>query len=200
MDLDLSSLQMPIRLKPGTPMTDEDFLAFSAVNEPLRMEREPDGEMLIMTPTGARTGRMNQRIGRLLDEWAEADGRGVTFDSSTGFKLKSGAVRSPNTSWVSNSAWEALSPAERDTCPPICPEFVVELVSPKDQLESVRKKMEEWLASGAELAWLINSKRRAVEVYRVGEAAEVHENPTSVQGTGCMSGFCLVMERVWGLA
>jgi Uma2 family endonuclease len=198
MDLDLSSLTMPIRLSPATPMTAEEFLAFSSENEPLRMEREPDGEILIMTPTGTRTGRMNQRIGRLLDEWAEEDGRGVTFDSSTGFKLRNGAVRSPDASWVSNTVWNALSPAEQESCPPICPEFVAELVSPRDRVEKARKKMDEWLANGAELAWLIDPKRRAVEVYRQGEAPDVYENPTSVAGTGCVSGFCLVMERVWG--
>ena len=198
MDLDLSLLPLPVRLRPESPMTDEEFLAFSAENEPLRMEREPDGEILIMTPTGTKTGRMNQRIGRLLDEWAESDGRGVTFDSSTGFKLRNGAVRSPDASWVSNSVWDSLSPAEQESCPPICPAFVVELVSARDRLEKAREKMEEWLANGAELAWLIDPKRRTVEVYRRGDTPDVYEKPTSVAGTGCVSGFCLVMERVWG--
>jgi Uma2 family endonuclease len=193
----ISSLSLPVRLTPETPMSDEAFLRFSAENDSLRMEREPNGDILIMAPAGTKSGMMNQRIGRLLDEWAESDGGGYAFDSSTGFKLSNGAVRSPDASWVSRDRWEALSEAEQEGFAPMCPEFVVELISPKDRLPSVRKKMLEWMANGTEVAWLIDPKR-LVEVYRRGEAPEVHENPTSVQGTGGVSGFCLVMRRVWG--
>jgi Uma2 family endonuclease len=57
--------------------------------------------------------------------------------------------------------------------------------------------MKMWIGNGVELGWLIDPKRRLVEVYRAGEAAEVHEDPTSVQGSGCVRGFELVMARVW---
>ena len=197
MEYTLASLALPICLRPETPMSDEAFLRFSAENDSLRMEREANGEILVMTPAGTKTGLVNQRIGVFLTLWADEDLRGVTFDSSAGFKLPNGAIRSPDAAWVSRSRWEALSDAEQDAFSPLCPEFVIELVSPKDRVAAVRKKMGEWIANGAEVAWLVDPQRRVVEVYRVGEEVDVYENPTSVQGTGCVAGFCLVMERVW---
>ena len=78
MNVVLSSLSLPIRLRLDAPISDDDFVRFSRENRPLRMEREANGEILIMTPTsGIRTGNKNLRIGRLLDEWAERDGRGT---------------------------------------------------------------------------------------------------------------------------
>ena len=198
MEYSLSSLTLPVRLTPESPMSDEAFLEFSAENDPLRMEREPNGEILVMTPAGSKTGLVNQRIGRFIEEWSERDGRGVTFDSSAGFKMPNGAIRSPDSAWARKERWEALTEAEQDGISPMCPEFVIELVSPKDRLPIVRKKMLEWIANGAELAWMIDPKRRAVEVFRAGMVPEVWENPTSVQGTGCVRGFELVMGRVWG--
>ena len=199
MNLDLSSLPMPIRLRPETPMSDEDFMRFSDQNNPFRMEREPNGEILIMTPAGYKTGSMHRRIIQALGVWADEDGRGLGFDSNTGFTLPNGAVRSPDAAWVSNRRSNTLTEAERDGYSPLCPEFVIELVSPSDRIDDVKKKMvDEWIANGAELAWLIEPKTRRVTVYRPGEEAEVYEDPSSVQGTGCVAGFELVMERVWG--
>jgi Uma2 family endonuclease len=199
MNLDLSSLELPIRLRPETPMSDLDLMRFSLENRPYRMEREPNGEILIMTPTGYRTGSINRRIVQALGNWADEDGRGDVFDSSTGFTLPNGAVRSPDASWVSNRRGDALTREQREGYAPVCPEFVIELTSPSDRIEDVKKKVaEEWIANGAELAWLIEPKERRVTAYRPGQEPEVFEDPTSVQGTGCVAGFELVMERVWG--
>jgi Uma2 family endonuclease len=199
MMLDLSSLELPIRLKPETPMSDLEFMRFSGENDPFRMEREPSGEILIMTPAGSKTGLINGRIFGALLVWANQDERGVAFDSSTGFTLPNGAVRSPDAAWVSNRRWTALTEPEQEGYAPLCPEFVIELPSPSDRIKDVKKKMvDEWIANGAELAWLIEPKTRRVTIYRPGEEAEVLEDPSSVQGTGCVAGFELVMERVWG--
>jgi len=163
------------------------------------MEREPNGEILIMTPTGNKTGFIKQRILQALGNWADEDGRGVVFATDTGFTLPSGAVRAPDACWMSNQRWNATTKSEQDGFGSLCPEFVVELASPSDRIKDLEKKMaEEWLASGAELAWLFEPKTRRVTIYRPGQEAEVLEDPSSVQGTGCVAGFELVMERVWG--
>jgi Uma2 family endonuclease len=179
-------------------MSDEELMRFSRENRPLRMEREANGEILIMTPTGFATSKMNQRIGRFLDEWAEADGRGVVTGSDGGYTLPDGSVRAPDAGWISDAALRRLSDAEKDGFAPVCPEFVIELRSRSDGPAELQDKMRMWIANGAELGWLVDPKRRVVEVYRTGAPVEVHENPTSMAGTGCVSDFCLVMERVWG--
>ena len=199
MNLVISTLQLPVRLRPKTPMNDEELLQFSRANRPLRMEREENGDILVMTPTGIRTGNKNLRIGRFLDEWAEQDGRGIGCDSSTGFKLKSGAVRSPDAAWIANQRLNTLTDSEQEGFGPLCPNFVIELLSPSDRLTRSRKKIaEEWIENGVEVAWLIDVKSRRVTIYRPGEALEILTDPSSVQGTGPVRGFELVMSRVWG--
>lgn len=200
MNFDIASLPLPVRLIPSSPMGDEELMRFSRANRPLRMEREGNGDILIMTPTGNLTGIMNRKLIRLLDEWAESDGRGITFDSDTGFNLRNGAVRSPDASWLSNEKWNALTPDEQEGYG-TCPEFIVELTSPSDRLPAVRRKIEqEWMHSGVQVAWLIDPKSRSVTIYRQGEEPEVLTDPSSVQGNGPVSGFELVMSQIWGAA
>ena len=198
MNLDLKEIELPIRLISERPMTDEELMRFCAANEALRVEREPNGEILVMTPAGANTGRINIRISRFLAEWAESDGRGFSFDSSTGFTLPDGSIRSPDAAWVPASRWNALSEEDKDRFSPIVPAFVIELRSPSDKLPDLQAKMQMWIANGAQLAWLIDPIEKAVTIYGPNSEPEHLFDPSSVQGTGPVAGFELVMQRVWG--
>jgi Uma2 family endonuclease len=106
-------------------------------------------------------------------------------------------MRSPDAAWLSWPRWNSLSPKERNRFGHVVPDFIVELRSESDNLRELQEKMRMWIANGVELAWLVIPERRAVEVYRAGEEPQVFENPTSVMGTGPVSEFCLVMDRVW---
>ncbi len=197
MNFALAEMPLPLRFRPQTPMSDEELMRFSAANDALRVERDANGEILVMTPAGSRTSRMNSRLTRLLDEWAEADGRGVSFDSNGGFTLPDGSMRAADAAWVALPRWKALSDADQSRYAPLCPDFVIELRSPSDSLPELKEKMELWIANGAQLAWLIDPIEQEVSIYRPGEAAEVHHHPSSVQGNGVMAGFELVMARIW---
>jgi Uma2 family endonuclease len=197
MSLALNEIDPPIRFRPDPPMTDEKFMRFCAANEPMRFEREPDGEILVMTPAGNRTGRINARIVQVLGNWSDLDGRGYSFDSSTGFTLPDGSVRSPDASWVQASRWDALSEEDQDRASPLCPDFIIELRSPSDRLTYLRAKMEQWIANGVEVGWLIDPIEKVVTIYRPGDEPEHLAQPTSVQGTGPIAGFELVMARIW---
>ena len=198
MTFSLAELPLPLRLVPQDPMSDEDLLRFCAMNELLRIEREPNGELLIMSPTASSTGQINFRLCRLLDEWAEADGRGVGFDSNAGFTLPDGSMRSPDAAWVELSRWKALTRAEQDRFAPLCPDFIVELLSPSDHLNTLHRKMQHWIDNGAKLAWLIDPIRRTVSIYRPQHEPEIHNDPTSIYADGIMSGFELILSRLWG--
>ena len=198
MNLDLKEIELPIRLIPERPMSDDELMRFCAANEALRVEREPNGEILVMTPAGLRTSNINIRISRFLDEWAEADGRGIAFDSSGGFTLPDKSMRNPDAAWVCNQRWQALSQEDQGRFAPICPDFVIELRSPSDKLSDLQAKMAQWIANGAQVAWLIDPIDRAVIIYRSGDEPAHLTDPTSVQGTGPIAGFELVMQRVWG--
>jgi Uma2 family endonuclease len=197
MAFSLAELPLPVRLRPQVPMTDDELLRFCAANDGLRVEREANGEILVMTPAGSKTSRMNSRLTRLLDEWTEADGRGVAFDSNGGFTLPDGSMRAADAAWVELTRWNALSAKDQARFAPLCPDFVIELRSPSDNLSDLQTKMNQWIANGAQLAWLIDPIDRTVSVYRPGESPEVHHHPSSVQGSGVIAGFELVMTRIW---
>jgi Uma2 family endonuclease len=197
MNFALAEMPLPLRFRPETPMSDEDLMRFCAANDFLRVERDANGEIHVMTPAGSKTSRMNSRITRLLDEWAEADGRGLSFDSNGGFTLPDGSVRAADAAWVDRKRWDALSAKDQARFAPLCPDFVIELRSPNDSLPELQAKMDQWIANGAQLGWLIDPEGKAVSIYRSGGSPEVHHHPTSVQGSGVIAGFELVMARIW---
>ena len=109
MNLALNEIDLPVRLRLERPLTDDELMCFCAANDVLRVEREPNGEILVMTPANSKTSKMNLRIGRLLDEWAEADGRGIATGPDGGYTLPDTSMRAPDAAWVSNQRWSALS-------------------------------------------------------------------------------------------
>lgn len=178
-------------------MTDDEFWSFCRANPELRIERSADGELTIMPPTGSETGRRNFVLTTQLGVWAERDGRGIGFDSSTGFILPNGAERSPDLSWVLRERWDTLTDAQREKFAPLCPDFVVELRSPSDALEDLSGKIREYIDNGARLAWLIDPVGRRVHVHRPGRRPEVLEAPTTVSGEPELPGFVLRLDAIF---
>jgi Uma2 family endonuclease len=197
MNFALAEMPLPLRFRPTKPMNDDELMRFCAANDFLRVERDANGEILVMTPAGTKTSRMNSRITRLLDEWAEQDGRGIAVDSNGGFTLPDGSVRAADAAWVARNRWDALSDADQARFAPICPDFIIELRSPSDNLADLIKKMEQWIANGVQLGWLIDPESQTVSIYRPNEQPETLTHPTSIQGHGIMAGFELVMDRIW---
>jgi len=198
MDFALAALELPIRIRWEQPITDEELLRLSAENRSLRLERDANGELLVMSPTGTEGGGFEAEVFTELAFWTRSDGRGKAYSSSAGFKLPNSSVRAADAAWVSHRRLNAVSAEERKGYWPVCPEFVIEVRSESDKLSELRAKMEEWIANGAEVAWLIDPIDRSVTVYRPGDSPEEHVNPSSVQGTGPIAGFELVLQRVWG--
>lgn len=154
-------------------MDDDAFYDFCRQNEHLKFERNPDGVIIAMPNTGGKTGIRNTKITSRLDLWAESFS-GFVFDSSTAFKLPNGATRSPDAAWVSEASWNALTDSQQEKFPPIAPEFVVELMSKTDQLNSAKKKMQEYIANGVLLGWLIDIKQQEVLIYRADGTISKH--------------------------
>lgn len=150
-----------------------------------------------MPPTGGETGRHNFHISGQLWLWNEQNQLGQAFDSSTGFSLPNGADRSPDAAWVAQSRWEALTPQEREKFIPLCPDFVIELLSASDNLEKTQAKMREYRDHGCRLGWLINRFQKEVEVYRLGQPVEVLSAPSILSGEAVLPGFALQLERIW---
>lgn len=197
MSLALDAISPPVRLRLESPMTDDEFLRFCAANEPLRFEREADGEIVVMSPTGFEGGSLELDVAAELRAWALQDGGGKVVGPNSGCRLPDGSVRAADAAWVSWTRWRALSRDELEGFAPVCPEFIIEVRSKSDRLTIVRAKMEQWIANGAQLAWLIDPADKTVTIYRPGEEPESRLDPTSVRGSGLVAGFELILSRVW---
>ncbi len=178
-------------------ITHEQFQELAIVNRDLKLERSATGELVVMPPTGSDTGNRNLDIEGQLWLWNRQGKLGVVFNSSTGFQLPNGAVRSPDASWVKLERWEALTKQQQEGFAPICPDFVVELRSPSDNIETLRAKMKEYIENGTSLGWLIDRKNRRVEIYRQGRGVEILTSPNILSGEDVLPAFVLSLTEVW---
>jgi Uma2 family endonuclease len=178
-------------------LSDEQFFQLCQDNRDLRLERNPKGDLIIMPPTGGETSNSNAGITAQLWLWNNLHKLGVVFDSSGGFKLPNGADRSPDAAWIPLEKWQALTPQQKERFLPLSPDFVIELMSPSDNLETARKKMQEYLDNGTRLGWLINRKTRQVEIYRQGQPVEILTNPESLSGENILPEFSLNLTLIW---
>ena len=178
-------------------LTDEQFFQLCLKNRNFRFERNQQGDLIIMSPTGGETGNRNGKLITQLFFWTQEDQSGIAFDSSTGFKLPNGATRSPDASWIPLKKWNKLTLTEQRGFLPLAPDFVVELLSPSDSLKDTQDKMKEYLENGTKLGWLINRQAKQVEIYRLGKEVEVLDKPISLSGEKVLPNFILDLEVIW---
>ena len=185
----------------GEKFSDAEYLAFCRANPNLLLERTAEGEILIAPPAGGESSYRNAKVTMQLSRWAEQDGRGVVFDSSAQFMLGDGSALSPDAAWVSNVSLRSIPREKRKEFLHLCPEFVVKVKSPRDRLKQAKAKMEQWIANGAELAWLIDGDAETVYVYRKRHPAKTHRGIHKLAGEGPVEGFVLPLAAIWkGLA
>ncbi|MFQ3616706.1 MAG: Uma2 family endonuclease [Cyanobacteriota bacterium] len=194
------TLELPAQMS----LSLEQFHELCRANPDLRIERSATGVVMIMPPTFSDSGNRNFNLSVQLGVWTEQDGTGIGFDSSTGFTLPNGAIRSPDAAWIRLERWNALSAEQKSSFAPICPDFVVELRSASDRLNTLQDKMQEYMNNGASLGWLIDRPARVVYVYRrVGDSlaeqrpVQVLENPETLSGDPELPGFILRLEKIW---
>jgi Uma2 family endonuclease len=178
-------------------MSEDEFFDFCMANQDLRIERTAEGDLVVMPPAGGETSISNAEIAGQLGAWAKTDGSGRGFDSSTGFTFPNNAVYSPDVSWILKSRWKSLPRTERERFAHICPDFMIELKSAFDSMPFIEFKMEEYVAHGARLGWLIDLDRRRVHVYRPNRAAVILDGISSVSADPELSGFTLDLGEIW---
>jgi len=185
----------------GEKFSDAAYLAFCRANPNLRLERTAEGEILIVPPAGSESSYRNSKLTAQLDRWAEEDSRGKAFDSSGQFMLQDGSALSPDAAWVADLSLRSVPRDKRKEFLHLCPEFVVEVMSPSDRMKQAKAKMEQWIANGAQLAWLIDGDAQTVYVYRKGHPVKTHRGINKLAGEGPVEGFVLQLAAIWkGLA
>lgn len=177
-------------------LTDEQFYQLCQANRDVRFERSAKGHLIVMPPTGGETGRRNADLTTDLNLWNRQTNLGVVFDSSSGFKLPSGANRSPDAAWVKLERWEALTLEQREKFLPLCPDFVIELRSVSDDLQPLQDKMQEYLDNGLRLGWLIDPQNRSVGIYRSSQDVDMLQSPKTLSGEVVLPGFVLDLKHI----
>ena len=186
-----------VDFSPVVEISDEQFYQLCIHNPDTKFERTADGEIIIMPPTGGETGKRNSDLIAQLAIWNRQTNLGEVFDSSTGYKLPSGANRSPDVSWIEKSRWNSLTPKQKEKFIPLAPDFALELMSPTDYLINTQAKMKEYLDNGVKLGWLINPKAKQVEIYRLGQDVELLDSPRSISGEDILPGFTLDLANIF---
>ena len=179
-------------------ISDLDLEKLCQENPDARLEIDAQGKLIAMSPTGSESGRRNISLAAQVWNWNSQTKLGVAFDSSTGFRLANGAIRSPDVSWVKLSKWNSLSKQQKRKFAPIDPDFVIELMSPTDEREELQKKMREYQECGVKLGWLIDPDAKGVEIYRASQAdVEVLENPQNLSGEDVLVSLVIDLKDIF---
>lgn len=181
---------LPLYLFPKEVMTDEELFAFCAANKHLRIERDQNKQIIIMAPVGGETSSQHSEIVFAIMYWNKQRQLGKSFDSSGGFQLPDGSMRSPDAAWITNGKWDSLTKQEQKRFLPFAPDFVVELQSPSDNLQPVQEKMQKWIKNGCLLGWLIVPEDETIFIYRSdGTVDKVKGFDKSLSGENVLPGF-----------
>jgi Uma2 family endonuclease len=189
-------MNLLLNLRPTIEVTDDELEQISRANPNLKLERSPQGELVIMALTGGETGRRNSNLTGQLWFWNQQTEVGESFDSSTGFRLPNGAIRSPDAAWIKGDRWQNLTTIQKQKYVPLCPDFLVELRSASDDLDELRLKMQEYLDNGLRLGWLLDPESQTVEIYRAGNAVEILHDPERLSGEDVLVGFTLNLKGI----
>ncbi len=182
---------------PNGGMSDEQFYQLCMLNPELRIERTIDKYILIMPPTNSDTGNRNAELLVDVGTWNRKMKSGKIFDSSTGFKFPNGSERSPDVAWIRNDRWEAIPAEQRQRFAPIAPDFVAEIRSGDQSVDYLKDKMEEYMACGCRLAWLIDPKGRKTWVYYENGDIQTISFDASLNGGDVMPGFELRLADIF---
>ena len=177
--LDVSSLKL----------TDDQLVCLFRDNDEYQFELSAKGELIIMSPANAKASMKNARLTIRLGTWAEQDGSGVTFDSSALFTLPNGAKRGPDAAWISKKHWDRLTDEEQESFSNLAPDFVIELRSKSDRLARLEQKMEEYMANGVRLGWLLDPIKNRATIYRPGRTPQEIDKPDILNGDPVLPGF-----------
>jgi Uma2 family endonuclease len=196
-DVDKEKTMVALKLRPTLQLTDAVFEQLCRQNPDLRLERTAQGELIAMAPAGSETGYQNLSLSAQLWQWNQQTKLGLTFDSSAGFTLPNSAIRSPDAAWITQSRWNALTPEQRRRFAPLCPDFVLELKSPSDELSTLQAKLQEYIDNGAKLGWLVDPDACQVYCYCPGQTLQVYDRPENLSGDPILPNFRMDFTLIW---
>lgn len=181
---------IPIELPSKDGMTEEEFFNFCSANKHIKIEKDENGQIQIMPPSGLESERKTGLVFGALFVWNQINNNGIVFGSSAGFSLPDGSVRSPDCAWIPKEQYLAVDKNEREKFARIVPHFVVEVLSPSDDLGLMKDKMHMWIQNGILLGWLIDPYTNQVFIYRKDSTvSKIDSFNTTISGEDVLPGF-----------
>jgi Uma2 family endonuclease len=194
LEIPIPKVQNTVVIDP--PLSDEEFERMCMTAELVKLERTKDGKIVVNPPTGFESSSRNTEVVFQLMAWHKGHRKGQVFGPDCGFFLPDGSSLSPDAGYVSEEQLRPLSKKEKARFLRLTPVFVIEVLSPSDSLAATKKKMESWMANGAQLGWLIDPRKRQAHIYESGKAPRI-ESGKKVAGSGPVEGFVLELDPVW---
>lgn len=158
------------------------------------------GELIQMSPANPKHGKITIRFGGRLADYVYANDLGEVLGGDPGFTLQRGpdTVRAPDIAFI-----------RKDRVPPGgltedgfwdgAPDLAVEIVSPGDSARDIREKIDEYLAAGGRLVWVMYPRTRRVTVHRAnGTVSELSADDTLV-GEDVVPGFSWPVAEVFAV-
>ncbi|MBX2967916.1 MAG: Uma2 family endonuclease [Cyclobacteriaceae bacterium] len=187
-----------LKFPQDTQFSDDEFFEFCAANDPLRIERNSKGQIIIMSPSGSKTGNIHFKIIHAFSTWVmENEGSGYGFDSSAGFKLPDQSILAPDAAFVVTQRWESLTEEQQKKFAPLTPDFIIEVRSESDSLSQLKTKMDDWIRNGCHLAWLIDPIEKKAYIYKPDESVTTIDNfKAKLSGESVLPGFELDLSKL----
>ncbi|ACT94439.1 Uma2 family endonuclease [Dyadobacter fermentans] len=191
-------MDTPVTFIVGDIMSEDEFFRFCQMNDTLNLERDSEGNIIFMSPAGSLSDNLSSKILIALGLWLDQHGNpGMVFGSSAGFTLPNGAVRSPDVAWVNSQSWDSIPESDQERFAPVCPDFVVEVRSKTDSIFYLQDKMQEYMANGCRLAWLIDKYAQKAYVYEPGKSITEHSSlDIQLSGEPVFPGFNLDLAKI----
>ncbi|WP_375469648.1 Uma2 family endonuclease [uncultured Nostoc sp.] len=177
-------------------VTDEELMLMSSQNPELRFERNANGTLETMPPTGGISGNREIKAGAYLLNWVESQDLGEVFGPSTGFRLANSAVRAPDAAFVAKGRLPEGWDEEEDKFINLAPDFVIEIRSKNDSLAKLKAKMEEYIANGVQLGWLIDRKNQQALVDRRDGSITQYPATVILSGEDVVPGLMLPLKKL----
>ena len=171
--------------------SDDELYSFCMANPELRIERDENGHIIIMPPTGLEGSFTNGELHTEVSVWNRQQRAGRVSDSNGGYTLPDNSMRAPDVGWVSKERLMSVLPEELKKFARLCPDFVIEVRSESDNLSELQEKMDKWLKNGVRLGWLIDPQTQTTKIYRPDRDPEEKKFTELLSGEDVLIGFTM---------